>query len=319
MALTKSIRLLFSEILLFWKSDFHALSYTYTFVFISLSIYFNYSYDFYASAIRGTYFTGDSIWVLPLFYSVVYFAVAIPILYFQKEENIVKNKVFYFKSLFFIVLYGFSNGFFDYINWQFPSLSTDERMFTFRIFSQIKGTLIFIIPVLILKLTIDRKVEGIYGLTRNSEHLQAYLMLFLIILPFIILVSFAPDFMSAYPQYKPWLTGNIFELPKWLHASFYEISYTLDFVNTELLFRGMLVIGMASTLGRKSVLPMVAMYVAIHFGKPMGETISSIFGGYILGALAYQTRHIWGGVIVHICIALSMEIMGLLQYYVFSK
>jgi len=35
----------------------------------------------------------------------------------------------------------------------------------------------------------------------------------------------------------------------------------------------------------------------------------------MLGALAYQTRHIWGGVIVHILIALSMEVMGLFHVY----
>ena len=56
-------------------------------------------------------------------------------------------------------------------------------------------------------------------------------------------------------------------------------------------------------------------YAAIHFGKPIGETISSIFGGYILGALAYQTRHIWGGVIVYICIAMTMEVMGFWHFY----
>ena len=77
----------------------------------------------------------------------------------------------------------------------------------------------------------------------------------------------------------------------------------------------MLIIGMVSIMDKKAVLPMVALYAAIHFGKPIGETISSIFGGYILGALAYQTRHIWGGVIVHICIAMTMEMMGFWHFY----
>jgi len=72
---------------------------------------------------------------------------------------------------------------------------------------------------------------------------------------------------------------------------------------------------MVAVLGRKAILPMVAMYVCVHFGKPLGETISSVFGGFMLGALAYQTRHIWGGVIVHILVALSMEIMGIIHFY----
>ena len=64
---------------------------------------------------------------------------------------------------------------------------------------------------------------------------------------------------------------------------------------------------------------MVAVYCSIHFGKPLVEAISSVFGGYILGALAFQTRHIWGGVVVHICIALTMEVMGLVHYYVLRR
>ncbi len=36
------------------------------------------------------------------------------------------------------------------------------------------------------------------------------------------------------------------------------------------------------------------LYVALHYGKPAGETISSFFGGYILGVLAYQSKNIWG-------------------------
>ena len=88
---------------------------------------------------------------------------------------------------------------------------------------------------------------------------------------------------------------------------------------TELLFRGALVIGMVGILGRGAVLPMVALYVVIHLGKPPVEAISSLFGGYILGALAFQTRLIWGGVIVHVFIALTMETMGLFQYYLPDK
>ena len=77
---------------------------------------------------------------------------------------------------------------------------------------------------------------------------------------------------------------------------------------TEFFFRGMLVIGMAKILGKASVFPMVAMYVFIHLGKPMGEAISSSMGGFILGVIAYYSRNIWGGVCIHLGIAWLMEI-----------
>jgi hypothetical protein len=170
-------------------------------------------------------------------------------------------------------------------------------------------------PLVLLKLFVDKKVEGLYGLSRNSQHIKGYFSMFLMLLPFLLFMSFSSDFQQAYPQFKPWFYDGAFGMETWQYTTIFELTYALDFVMTELLFRGALVIGMVSILGRKAILPMVAMYVAIHFGKPLGETISSMFGGFMLGALAYQTRHIWGGVIVHIMIALSMEIMGFFHYY----
>ena len=99
----------------------------------------------------------------------------------------------------------------------------------------------------------------------------------------------------------------------------FEFFYGLDFGSVELIFRGALVIGLSSLMGRSAILPMVVTYAFLHFGKPMAETIGSIFGGYILGVIAYYSRNILGGCVIHIGVALLMEVMALLQYYVFQK
>ena len=65
--------------------------------------------------------------------------------------------------------------------------------------------------------------------------------------------------------------------------------------------------GMAQILGKHAVIPMVTIYCFLHFGKPTGEAISSIFGGYILGVIALYTRSIWGGILIHIGVARMME------------
>jgi hypothetical protein len=319
MTLKKSLLSLFSELFAFSKKDFHFLSYGYTFILVITCIYFNYSSGFYNNVMRPTYSNGDSVWAFPLFYSIIYFVVAIPVLLFQKDYKLLRNTNFYIKSLFFIVLYGVSIGYFGYRDWEFPSLFSEERVFTIKAISQLKGSIIYVIPLFILKRNVDKNVDGLYGLASNSRHIHAYLTLFLILLPFLIAASFTPDFLSAYPQFHPWTFNGIFGFPTWWYTMLYETTYAIDFVKTELVFRGMLVIGMASIMDRKAILPMVAMYAAAHFGKPIGETLSSIFGGYILGVLAYQTRHIWGGVIVHICIALTMEMMGFIQYYILKQ
>jgi hypothetical protein len=59
---------------------------------------------------------------------------------------------------------------------------------------------------------------------------------------------------------------------------------------------------------------MALFYCTIHFGKPLGECISSYFGGLILGAITLQTRAIWGGLIVHLGIAWLMELFGYLGH-----
>ena len=311
----KSVTLLINEIGKFIKSDFHLASYLFTFVFIALCIYFNYTLHFYVNYIRQSYYTGNSTWVLPLFYVSMYFFIAISTLVLRKDFKALKNKAFYLKSLFIICIYGISIGFYSYKSLHFPNFFEEENLFIIRIISQLKSLVFYLIPLYILKLIFDKNIKGLYGLTLSSQHIRGYFILFLALLPFIIIVSFTPDFQLAYPQFKPWLYTDILGLKTWQTTAIFQISYAIDFVMTELLFRGALVIGMVSILGRNAILPMVTMYVAIHYGKPLGETISSIFGGYILGALAYQTRHIWGGVIVHISIALSMELAAILQHY----
>ena len=102
------------------------------------------------------------------------------------------------------------------------------------------------------------------------------------------------------------------QIPEWVSVITYEFFYLTDFLNTELLFRGFLVIGVSKYLGKDSILPMVAAYAVLHFGKPLGETISSVFGGYLLGVLAYYSKNIWGGVILHITLAGSMEFFAFL-------
>jgi membrane protease YdiL (CAAX protease family) len=92
-----------------------------------------------------------------------------------------------------------------------------------------------------------------------------------------------------------------------------RLMYGYDFIPTELLFRGFMIIGMAHLLGRGALLPMVVCYATLHFGKPLGETIGSVFGGYILGVIALRSRSIWGGMFVHIGIAWAMELAAWIQ------
>lgn len=223
MTLKLSLQSLFAEVLSFVRKDFHKSSYIYTFALIIGLTIVNYSTGFYRDILKPTYASGNSMWAYPLFYGVMYFVVAIPTLLFQKEYQLLRNKRFYLKSIFFIGFYGVSIGYFGYRNWEFSGFSDQEKLLALKFISQLKGAFLYIIPIWILKKTVDKNVEGIYGLARSSKHINAYLMLFLMLLPFLIMVSFTPDFLSAYPQFRPWLFEGSFGLPSWFFTPVYEL------------------------------------------------------------------------------------------------
>jgi hypothetical protein len=60
---------------------------------------------------------------------------------------------------------------------------------------------------------------------------------------------------------------------------------------------------------------MVSVYAFLHFWKPMPETLGSIAGGFLLGTFALYSRSVFGGMIVHVGIALLMEILAWWQLY----
>lgn len=79
-----------------------------------------------------------------------------------------------------------------------------------------------------------------------------------------------------------------------------------------------MVLGMAVVMGRAAIVPMVVTYAFLHFGKPAGEAVSSIFGGYILGVIAYQSQSIFGGVLIHVGVAWLMELAAYMQKEFYS-
>ena len=133
----------------------------------------------------------------------------------------------------------------------------------------------------------------------------------LMMLPLIAVASTQGDFLHTYPKLK-----NISFLNdssnSGLYKLLYELSYGSDFFTIELFFRGFLVLAFRKWFGKDAILPMAMFYCTIHFGKPLGECISSFFGGIILGVVTYQTRTIFGGLLVHLGIAWLMEAGGYL-------
>lgn len=166
---------------------------------------------------------------------------------------------------------------------------------------------IFIVALLLIWKLFDRD-KPFYGTGIRHFQVQPYVVMLLIMLPLIAAAATQPDFLAMYPKLK---SVAYLQTPnKGWHKLLYELSYGTDFISIELFFRGFLIIAFAKWAGKDAILPMAMFYCTIHFGKPLGECISSFFGGLILGVITFHTQTIWGGLMVHLGIAWLMELGG---------
>ncbi len=171
--------------------------------------------------------------------------------------------------------------------------------------------IIVMAALLVTWFCVDRQ-QPFYGFSTRQFTPLPYLILLGLMVPLIAAAATQPDFLAVYPKMQNVLFLQT-ESSTDMHKFFYELSYGTDFFTIELFFRGFLVLAFAKYAGKDAILPMAVFYCTIHFGKPLGECISSFFGGLILGVITYNTKTIWGGLLVHLGIAWLMEIAGALS------
>ena len=163
-----------------------------------------------------------------------------------------------------------------------------------------------LIPVLMVKLT-RQKIRD-QGLSTKDfwEHAWIYLLALSVVLVCVAIVSFEDSFQRYYPFYRQ--SGR-----SGSDLLFWELFYAAQFFSLEYFFRGYLLTQLRDAMGSHAIFAMVVPYVMIHFGKPMPETFAAILAGIFLGTLAMKTRSIWAGFLIHVSVAVSMDVAALLQ------
>ncbi|MCK6618637.1 MAG: CPBP family intramembrane metalloprotease [Cyclobacteriaceae bacterium] len=293
------------------KEDFNATVYTLTFLFLTVSVYLNYRFDFEDSHLDTR--PEQQRIIFYFFWHCIAYYVPVALYVGIRKAHVFQSRDFWFRSLLALSLLSLyrSLPYFDILINQLASNATLYYMY--KVAKNMAGVFILIFPLLIFYWKSDHAQGHRYGLNANQFDFKPYFVMLMLMLPLIGAASFLPDFQQQYPRYESTPTHHYFGVDEWVVAGIYELTYGINFVSIEFFYRGFLVIGMMHVLGRNSVLSMASLYCFLHFGKPMGEALSSIFGGFILGAIAYQTRSIWGGVIVHVGIAWLMEGAAYLQ------
>lgn len=155
-----------------------------------------------------------------------------------------------------------------------------------------------------------RYPQPVAGMLLNGFSVRPYLLLLAAMVPLIALAATRADFLDTYPKVQRIAFINDWVQHPFWYKLLYEISYGIDFITIEFFFRGFVILAFARYAGKDAILPMAAFYCSIHFGKPLFECITSYFGGILLGVVVYNTRSIWGGLIVHLGIAWLMELAG---------
>ncbi len=186
------------------------------------------------------------------------------------------------------------------------------RWFVHKCLVNVTRTLELLLPLAAVRWLWDRGADqGLYGLSPRRFDWRPYVLMLLIMTPPIIWASTLSSFQQAYPIFDPWrLQARLGWSAGWTYP-LHEVCYAFRFVGVELFFRGFLIIGLGRWLGRDAILPMVVLYAMWHFGKPMPEALGSVFGGYVLGVIAWESRCILGGMLVHMGIALMMNAAAL--------
>ncbi|HON78792.1 MAG TPA: CPBP family intramembrane metalloprotease [Spirochaetota bacterium] len=143
-----------------------------------------------------------------------------------------------------------------------------------------------------------------FGAGSLRRYMPLYGMLLLLMVPVVVISSLSRDFSMMYP---------LMQVPVLHLIIIWEILYMLQFVAVEFLFRGFLLFPFCEKYGTAGILFSVIPYCIIHLGKPVPEAMGAVITGVILGYLAWKSKSIWGGVLLHGIIALLMDMLALLN------
>ena len=278
-------------------------------LFIAFSIFINYHFKIEKAIVRLPFFEKYAAWFL--IFSAA-FSFPYLLLFFFKRKIITDTK---FYLLLFIAPALFAWKLSASIHFYFIADEQQNKYWNLVVYWPLK--LLTIAGCLWLIWKAFEKNQPFYGLSTKNLNTRPYLIMLLIMVPLIAAASTQKDFLAMYPKIKN-VQFFLDQKNTGLYKLLYELSYGTDFFTIELFFRGFLILAFAKWAGKDSILPMALFYCTIHFGKPLGECISSYFGGIILGVITFHTRSIFGGLMVHLGIAWLMELGGYLGTMYFS-
>lgn len=302
-----------NEIYQFLKEDFSLPKYLYIAFLIACIIIGQVEFHIYDYIIAPSYQNGTSMLRVPIVFACAYFITMVPTVLMSHEGWRLRQWQVWVLPLILVTIDGAGQGFSGYNQWAESLTDVPVEQDYLRMVGSYLFRSVGIIGMLCIFRWATSGQFGLYGVNRNTKYLRIYGMIFLMLLPVFVVVSLTPQFQEFYPRMDIAHVTGSFGVSDWKLILPFEICYANDYLGVESMFRGAMIIGLARWLGPRAVLPMIITYMCVHLGKPDLELCSSVFGGYVLGILAYRTHHLWGGIIIHLGIAMLFEVLGFIM------
>jgi Type II CAAX prenyl endopeptidase Rce1-like len=284
--------------------------------FLVLGFFINYGWGFKTSVLQVYRDIPSNLLFYLGFYAVPYLVTVLIVTVGTKESRILRDRGFWIVCSFLLLILALNRIALRIppLVIDHPQLSAYETYYWRRCLVNLVRLVALVGPVWIFWRLFQKEVPHFYGLRWRGFHWRPYLIMLAVMVPPIVWASFQSSFLNVYPLCRPDMLERVHDLPVGLTYSLHEFFYALRFIGVEVFFRGFLILGMVRWLGRATLLPMVVLYAFWHFGKPFPEALGSVFGSYILGILALRTRSINGGILIHMGIALLMNLAAFLQH-----
>jgi hypothetical protein len=305
----------------YFREDFHPGYYAAIGLFLLVAFTLNFTTDFKLEILNPTIRHPIGVLYFCLFYGCAYYFAAFAWAFFHRDGRLLRSRSFWAISAFIIVSMALDNYSMNLPGMLVAELEVPEpvRHWARMCLWNLDRMVAIAIPVVVFRRFVDRQPGAFYGLAWEGFDWRPYATMLLIMLPLVAWASFQPAFLGTYPSYRAGSAEAFLAVSHPTTFGVYESTYALRYVAIELFFRGFLVLGLEKYLGRAVLVPMVTLYAFWHFGKPIPEAIGSIFAGYILGVFALRSRSIIGGIIVHVGVALAMDLAAYLQIFVFGR
>ncbi|MCJ8313754.1 MAG: CPBP family intramembrane metalloprotease [Saccharospirillaceae bacterium] len=241
-----------------------------------------------------------------------YILCCLSIYLFTQKKDFLKQKQFWLiSSVIFIFEAVYRSSFIKYAL-DSKSMNIDMFYYLSPIINHLDSIVVIIIPLIVFYMLYEKRhLEHFFGIRQKGVDFTPYFWMFMIMAVVIFIASGQQSFLKYYPEVK---RSHYIQVAQYLGISqyitllIYEFFYMSSFIIVEVLYRGVLIFTMVRFLGKYAIYPMICVYCLLHLGKPLNEAISSFFGGFVLGVLAIQYKNIYGGIAIHMGIALLMEV-----------